>query len=633
MTKICTLIFSFLFTLLFAVPAWADEAFDIQDFKTDIQMYENGKMTVTETIDVVFSEKRHGIFRDIQTQGISIEVLSVKDYMGKDRRYERQGFSEGVQLKIGHPDKYVSGEQTYKIAYNVKKAIRFFQDHDELYWNATGNAWPVAIHGATTTVTLPPSAKGIDNLQFKCFTGQVYSGSEDCTYEYDAETNVVTFKADQSLPAYNGLTIVVGMPPNTLERPAGLQILSKPADADVYINEQKTCVTDCFLDYLEPGRYGIELKKFGYKTPEIHTVNLVAGGYAIESFDLKKYFWLDLLTFLLVLLAAAVVLEPVYTFWKNGRDPEGRGSIPPQYDSPDDLSPAEMGTLVDERVHMHDLTAAIVDLCVRGYLKIKVLPDAKGWIFKSDDYELIRLDKPKPGDRGLSTFEKNFIASIFGTKKHKKISSLQNKFYKELPSLKKSLYKSLVEKGYFPKSPNKIRSNHSIKGFVMIFAGFFALMFEGAFFQTNFSLLLVINGFLSLVFSPFMPRKTRKGVLAREHILGFKDYLETAEKHRLQFQEKEHIFYEFLPYAMTLKIADKWSKAFKDIFDKPPEWYEGAGKGQFQPISFVHNLSVVQGCMNNAFSSHPSSSGSGGSGFGGGGFSGGGFGGGGGGSW
>ncbi len=631
MKKIYAFFIVFFSALLFAAPAFAQEAFEIDEFRTEIYMHENGALTVTEIIDVTFSEKRHGIYRDIQTEGIRIEVLSVKNGTGKNRPYQQQNITNGLRLKIGDPDVYVNGEQTYKIAYNVQNALRFFPDHDELYWNATGNEWPVPIKSAVTAVRLPPSAQGSEDLQFKCFTGITGSEREDCFYDYSEDGNVVQFRTNQSLPAHNGLTIVAGMPAGTFERPASLEVLSDPTEADVYLNESKKCETNCLLDFLSAGTYQVRIDKFGYKASEPRTIALAAGQTVTESFRLEKFFWLDLLTWLAVLFFFAIALEPIITFFRKGRDPKGRGTIMPQYGPPKGMGPAEMGTLVDERVHMHDLTSTIVDLCVRGYLKIKELPEKGFWIFKSKDYELIRLDTPKPGDRGLSEFEKMFIDKLFGTKKYIKISDLKNSFYKELSKLKEILFDSLVKKGFFPKSPKKVRNRYLIKGFVVLFAGVLFQILEGVLLGTAFSMVFFWNGILSIIFAHSMPAKSKEGALAREHILGFKDYLKTAEKDRLKFQEKEHLFYEFLPYAMTLKIADKWSKAFEGIYDQPPDWYEGHA-GAFNTTAFTQNLGAMAGSVGGALASRPGGSGGSSSGFSGG-SSGGGFGGGGGGSW
>ena len=579
MTIIRTLIISLSISILCFFPVLADEAFDIQKFATDIQINQDSTLTVIETIDINFTENKHGIFRDIQDKGISIKVLGVTDANNKKYKYKKQSFSEGVRLKIGDPDTYVNGDRTYKISYTVKKAIQFFESSDELYWNATGNEWPVNIKEAIATVTLP-QAISVDKLQFKCYTGKSYSTIQDCTYQYDSLNNKITFKSDSALSAYNGLTIVAGLPKG---------ILIKPVE-----------ITD--------------------------------------------YWWFKLMISLAIALSAMIALEPVYTFWQKGRDPKGRGTIIPEYEAPDKLCPAEVGTLVDEKVHAHDLSSTIVDLAVRGYLKIKVLKDAKGLLFKKDDYELNKIENPilkKNKRQGLTKFEEDFMKAVFGSDKSKKVSDMFNKFYTKLPKLKESLYKNLVKKEYFPKSPNAVRNKYFIKGGVILgilfFTPFIGFLIEPLLDNEVFGIFvaflaigIVINGLLSLAFANFMPCKTKKGVLARESVLGLKHYMEIAEKDRLKFQEKENIFYELLPYAMALQIVGRWSRAFDGVFKDPPDWYEGH-HGTFLIGDFTNSISTMSGSISTAFTSSPSG-GSGGSGFSGG-FSGGGFGGGGGGSW
>lgn len=127
-----------------------------------------------------------------------------------------------------------------------------------------------------------------------------------------------------------------------------------------------------------------------------------------------------------------------------------------------------------------------------------------------------------------------------------------------------------------------------------------------------------------------MPKKTEKGTEAYWKILGFREYINTAEKYRVQFQEKENIFEKYLPYAIIFGLADKWAKAFEGIYLQPPTWYEGEFGPRFTTYAFVNSLNHSLSSINSAFISR---SGGGGSGFGGGGFSGGGGGGGGGGSW
>ena len=129
-----------------------------------------------------------------------------------------------------------------------------------------------------------------------------------------------------------------------------------------------------------------------------------------------------------------------------------------------------------------------------------------------------------------------------------------------------------------------------------------------------------------------MPKKTRKGADAYWKILGFRDFIKTAEKYRAQFYERENIFEEYLPYAILFGLTDKWAKAFEGIYQNPPSWYEGPVATSFSVAAFTDSLNhSLSAFGSSTFRGGGAVSGS--SGLGGGGFSGGGFGGGGGGSW
>lgn len=546
------LILSFAFTFAFASYVKADEAFEITNFHADIYINQDSSFTVTEIIDVNFSTDRHGIFRDLDTQGIRVKIKEVLNQNNQPWNYTLESFSEGTKIKIGDADKYINGDQTYKITYEVSKGIRFFDEDDELYWNVTGNFWPTSILHASAEIHLPT---GTTANKITCYTGPHESYEQNCAGKING--NIVEFKSNEFLNSNEGLTIVVSIPKGILVEPI---------------------------------------------TP----------------------WWISFLKIIGMIILILIAIEPIYTFYKKGRDKKGRGTIIPQYEPPDKLTPVLMGSLVDERADMRDITSTIIDLAVRGFLKIKEIPSKKIWIFKTpNDYELIRHE-PKPGmSKELSEFENKLLKDIFGNLNSKKLSSLKNKFYTKLPKLKEALYNDLIAREYIPASPAKIRTKYIVKGVIVLFVGIPLLAF-------GIGIPFFINGVLTLIFAKFMPQKTEKGALAVEHIKGFKMYLNTAEKYRLRFQEKENLFYEFLPYAMTFGIAKKWSKAFGDIFKKAPEWYEGY-QGQFNMPIFVNNLNSVSSQIKSNFASRPSSS-NGGSGFSGG-FSGGGGGGGGGGSW
>src|SRR4029077_3207354 len=81
-------------------------------------------------------------------------------------------------------------------------------------------------------------------------------------------------------------------------------------------------------------------------------------------------------------------LLPVATFaamialWRTlGRDPAaGNESVAARYEPPAGLSPAEVGTVLDESADLSDLTATIVDLAVHGFLRIEEV-ETKSFLF------------------------------------------------------------------------------------------------------------------------------------------------------------------------------------------------------------------------------------------------------------
>lgn len=329
-----------------------------------------------------------------------------------------------------------------------------------------------------------------------------------------------------------------------------------------------------------------------------------------------------------------------YLWYTRGRDPRtGRETIMPIYEPPNKMTPGEVGTIIDESVDMRDITATMIDLAVRGYIKIRELKE-KVLFFDYTDYEFEKL-KDFENDGALKPHETKILKAIFGSGSSKKLSALKNEFYKDLPVIKDKIYQQLVEDGYFPSSPDAVRSFYYTIGGIMTALPIFLMGLFAVFLGISVALGLAGSGIIFLIFASRMPAKTKKGAEAKWEILGLEEYIKTAETDRIKFQEKENIFQKLLPYAMTLGIAEKWTKAFKDLIKTPPEWYQSSDPNfhsSFNTIYLLHSLDHLTSTASTTMQSSPRSSGSGGawsggSGFGGGGFSGGGFGGGGGGSW
>ncbi|MBM4140823.1 MAG: DUF2207 domain-containing protein [Nitrospira sp.] len=500
-----------------------------------------------------------------------IEVLSVTDESGKKWKHKITRPGNVVNIRIGDAEKYVTGKQTYIISYRLENAILFFDDHDELYWNVTGNYWKAPIKEASANVTLSIKNKS-QNLLAACYTGAYGSRRSECgfvTYE-----NSVEFFTKKNLNIGEGFTIAFGWDKGLISPPSSW-------------------------------------KKF------LWTIGI-------------KENWI-------FIFPVFSLLFMINLWYKRGRDPRVRQSVTVMYEPPKyhnrPLSPAEAGTLIDEKLDPRDITSTIVGLAVKGYIKIEETKK-EGLIVDSTDYYLSKVKEP---DDNLSLFEMEMMKDIFhGSLPGTFVSDMKNKFYTNLELLKDTLYGELVRKGYFLRSPDNIRKFYLKAGIIIIVFGVFftsALLSSHSIGKSV--LAWVIAGLPILGFSRVMPAKTKAGSSAYMDILGFQEFMNRAEKDRLERMGDKNLFSKFLPYAIALDVADNWAKAFEGIYQEPPQWYVSPGGFRtFNPYSFSHSLSSVTSSLSSAMFSSPRGTGiSGGGGFGGGGSSGGGFGGSGGGSW
>jgi len=314
-------------------------------------------------------------------------------------------------------------------------------------------------------------------------------------------------------------------------------------------------------------------------------------------------------------------------WYRVGRDPKYRSTIVPIYDAPQGIKPYLLGSLKDEKVDMVDITATMIDLARRGYLKIREFETGKILGFGGEkDYELIK--QKEFGD--LERNEKRIIEAIFDYKERVVVSSdLKYKFYTKVPGINSSIDEEMVEKGYFKKSPASVRNAYIGIGSGLLILTITVLPILGAFLLVvpPVFILLIDAFFISIVLliaAPHMPAKTLEGAKMLNQILGFRMYLNTAERFRVQDLTPE-TFEKFLPYAMVFNIEKQWAERFKDIYKVNPNWYESGSLDTFNTIYMINSLSNFSTVTAQALTYSPSSSsGSSGRGFSGGGWSGGG---------
>jgi hypothetical protein len=585
--------------LLLAFPgvARADDGERISSYRVALEIRPDGRLDVRETIayDFAGAADRHGILREIPVRfryddtrdrvyplsGVSVRLD------GEPVPFEASDAGGYRVLKIGDPDVTVSGRHTYTIAYTARGALNSFDDHVELYWNAVGTEWTVPIDRAEATVRAPAALGRV-----ACYAGE--SESRLPCARSTASGDRAEF-AQAHLAAGEGLTTVAELPPGSV------------SDAAPVLEQRRDLAS-------------------GFRATPVSV-----GGMAVAG--------------LLGIAGAGAVL------WRRGRDRRYTGQIPGLAPAPGDtvaeervpltgagtvaveftppagLRPGQVGTLVDERANVVDVTATIIDFAVRGHLHIAELPRTSG----PQDWE---LEKVAEGD--FLPYERALFRALFDGRDRVLLSDLKDTFATRLAATQDALYADVVEQGWYRRSPAATRTAGWGLGILLVLgaAGVtFLLSLVGLGLA---GLGLVAGALVFVAFAGRLPARTGAGSAMLARVRGFGEYLSVAEADRIRFEEREQVFSRYLPYAMVLGLADRWAAEFADLAVQRADgtsglyWYTGLpgwNLGYFgQSIG-----SFTTTTAGTIASTPPSASGS--SGFGGGGFSGGGGGGGGGGSW
>ena len=559
------------FLLALPAAAFGQRTLTIERFDAEAIVLERGTTVVTERIRARFDGQWNGLYRSIPINyrndaGLNykliLDIERVTDDAGAALRYETENVNGHRKIKMWVPGAH-DATRTVVLRYRVANLLRFFDEHDELYWNVTGLDWDVPIRSASARILLPAQAS---NLRAAAYTG-AYGSRADAS-RLAITGNAIEIAVD-SLKFREGLTVVAGWSPGVIARPSAA---AKAAHV---------------------GRSNI------------------------------------------VLLLPLLALLLMWKLWNRyGRDPR-RLSIAPAYEPPADMTPAEAGTLTDNNPDPHDITATIVDLAVRGFLTIEERKEEALFGLISDTSYTFRKTRDRKEWAALQKHEQYILAALFADGDTVEDSDLKNKFYKSLNLIRESLLDRLVERGYYKKRPDVVKTIWVLTGI----ASTVAILFLGFYLNDRAGIdspapiiAAALTGVIMIGFGLFMPTRTVFGVRTLEHVLGFEDFLNRVESDRFERVIKTpELFEKYLPYAMALKVDSNWCRAFEGIYSTPPSWYQGSHINNFSPVSFNSSLNRMATSTAAVMASAPRSS-SGSSGFSsGGGFSGGGFGGGGGG--
>lgn len=608
----------------------------IVSFHSDISVEQNGRVTVTENIEVnvTGANIRRGIFRTLprwrningKRNKVAYDITAVRRD-DEPEKYRTENTGSDLIIYFGRQDYLLPpGIHTYQLTYSTSDQIGFFQNYDEFYWNVNGNLWDFETDEVSATINFP---NGAEIVQHSCYTGG-YGGKQQNCDATEASAHQMQFSA-KNLGRNEGLTIAVG-----IEK--GLFVTPPP-----------------------PGfwqQYGV------------------------------------LLT--LILAAAALCAYYVITWQRYGIDPQ-KPVVFPQFNAPQDLSPASLGYLEKGFYTAPLISAALVSLAVKGFVKIVEKDERFLGLFGGITYEVIKL---KGSDPHLPVEEQHLMEKLFAGDHNtvhfsgKYSSRIENavtdfqanlryqhdKFLKKGNNTRKLILPLLtillLTAGGLYLSYEKTYSEiHLIAGIVLtaaltalgiVFSIYYErnrmvkFVFAAAAAAAVFLLILVMSadsnrhensgfyavygfiifGFISLVlFQYFIKQPTPEKLETLSLIEGFRMYLGTAEEKQLQFHNPPKMtpetFETLLPFAMVLGVEKIWGDKFQKMLKQSgiTEPYQTSGwfvGNSLMNMNFAHTLnsSLSQSIASSA--TQPSSAGSG---SGGGGFSGGGGGGGGGGGW
>ena len=607
----------------------------ILNFRSDIQILPDSSLQVHETIKVQSEGHfiRHGIYRDFPTiyRGrfgehyvVGFTVLEARRD-GEPEPFTTENLSNGIRTKIGSASSELSpGEYTYELTYRVTREIGFFDNHDELYWNVTGNGWGFEIEHASAIVTLPQAIPE-DKVKVAAYTGLQGAREQDFIASRISDREV-QFVTTQPLGLHEGLTIVVEFPKGIVTQPPAWQQIAA----------------------------------------------LVTGNP----------------TFMVVVIGTIIVFVYYLLAWMRvGRDPR-RGSLVVRYEPPSGMSPAAISFLrhmgYDDRV----LVSAIVNLAVKKYLTIQqeasvyrlqrlksedgnLAPEEINLmrnLFSSSDaisinalesatFQIAKATMTADLNRSENQklFQKHWSAiwpGILMSLATVGAMILTVRGASILPIAFMSFWLSLWSVGVVAcvgaavKAISRGDKTRFGLGFVAILFTAVEIGVLGAFVGIVGLLpvvalvaLLIVN----IIFVYLMRTFTPEGRRRMDEIEGFEQFMTSVDSDRLKREgapEKTPALFEtVLPFALALGVEQEWASQFEGVLAQAamagarggysPTWYSGNDLSGFNANSFAGSFGGDFSSAISSASSPPSSS----SGGGGGGSSGGGGGGGGGGGW
>ena len=513
----CAVALLAILTLAVAPAAAETKSLQWTRLDSDITVQPNGDLQVVETNVINFTSGSFTYgYRDIDTSRLTgVSNIQVTE--------------EGQQLRVAtsQPEDNIfrityyfsaarNEERTFKIAYTVQGATRYYSGGDQVYWVAVysdRNGFPVL--NSRVTVKLPQGAAATQAATYGATANVTGAG----------ESTVVAVATG---PIDSGQQMEI-----RVQFPHGIITGQAPAWQAAY-DQQRTYedTTKPFIDMI------------------VLLVSLVIfiGGPAL-----------------------AIVL-----WYTRGRDPQVGLVAEYLTEPPANIAPGEAGTLTDERADLQDIIATLVDLGRRGVLTMTETgkTNRSGLVYDRD----WTFARGPNFDTQVTAFERKLLDALkLTTSDHYDLSDLKYKFYTKVDAIKNALYAQLVQGGYYKRSPETTRGLYGGLGALLvvltIIAGVIAL---GASDISSTALCipaaLAVTTVVFFVIAQAMPSRTRLGAETKMRLEAFKRYLQNIEKY-VDLKTATDQFDKYLPFAIAFGLDRTWINKFASVDAPTPTWY------------------------------------------------------------
>jgi hypothetical protein len=550
----------------------------------------DGSIDVTEQLTIELTGGSNEVLRDLslrddatrtRSNNLNLEILAVTNEDGQPLRTEESSAEEGLMRRIRI---WISGtgngDRHIAIRYRVFNAIHSVNGANK---RGTLDEMRWTMLGGTETPIDTVHARVVLPAGARASRAAVYSGPNEAVADAAIRKtgNEVSSVLARGLAAHQAMTLSVDFPSG--------YILGKPSSS-------------------------------------------------LWARLLPAFAWWPLLLPLIVFLFA------LRAWNKTGRDPKADSQVV-RYEPVEGVSPAGLGRLVTDRrdPQMRLLTATLVDLAVRGFLRIEETTPSILVTLNKDvtavaqsilhgesaivDY-IIHFVRPRSEWTGLKWHEERLLNGLItaatsaeGTERNLvRVSMLRNKFYLSVPEIAEAIEIELAAKGYYRTRPGRVNLTWiTYASFPLMVAAFVGWFFGGILdwswlqifdepvvsespAQSNdkFVVAMILSTLILIGFAYIMPSRSVAGARARDAALGFKEFLS-----RVDTMPSVDLFERYLPYAIAFGVHGSWTRAFENIYVAAPTWYSGP-VGKFSPTNFGNRISDLCISAASSMSSRPS---------------------------